>query len=86
MCGRPCGHQRVSLAVTAPRKENSYSKKRTYTCTKTLQNPAWLAVLFEVIFRLIFQSKIFNYWFFVFLFSLLTTVREFCNHLLFLTN
>ena len=68
MCGCPCGHRMVSLAATALQKENSYSKKRIYICTKTLQKPVLLAVLFEVIFRLIFQSKIFNYCFFFFTF------------------
>lgn len=43
-------------------KEKLLELQRTYICIKTLRKVALLALLFEVIFRLILQLKIFNYW------------------------
>lgn len=53
-------------------KEKLLQVQRTYICIKTLRKVALLALLFEVILRLILQLKIFNYWvvlFWVFFFS-----------------
>ena len=51
MAGSHCVPKRQALTI----KKNLYLHKNP-------RKLALLAVLFEVIFRLIFQSKIFNYW------------------------